>query len=147
MSISANKPEYHTGPYDSASMSAVSTVFDAFDRAAGQVPPVEQSGAGTTPSASSDAAGTSSPSPSHESPASSGRAGAPGDATDAAGVRLPKVTGGDGEGVGRTVESRVYNEERHVVDINVALPAGTRLRRRGSAHGVTIYTGYGTAKP
>ena len=43
--------------------------------------------------------------------------------------------------------SRVYAEERHIVDINVGLPKGTRVRQTGTAPGVTINTGYGTAKP
>ncbi|MCG8480455.1 MAG: hypothetical protein MI724_15285 [Spirochaetales bacterium] len=128
-------------------MSAVSTVFDAFDRAVGEAPPVEQSENGMSPSASSGAAGISSASPSHGSSAPSGGAVVPGDRAGAAGVRLPNVSGGDGDGVSRTIESRVYAEERHVVDINVALPKGTRLRQKGSVQGVTIHTGYGTAKP
>lgn len=118
-------------------MSAVSTVFDALDRAAPGAPPAENAAAGSPPGASSDAAGVSSSSPASASPTGS-----------AAGVtRLPKDLGGDAGGLKRTIESRVYNEERHVVDINVALPPGTRVRRKGDAHGVTIHTGYGTAQP
>ena len=144
MSISANNPGYHTGPYDSASMSAVSTVFDAFDRAVGEAPPTDRAGTGA---ASSVSPGSDGPSSTPKGAKTSGGAGVPGDGTAAGAPRLPKVSGGDGDSLSHTIESRVYAEERHVVDINVALPKGTRLRQKGSARGVTIHTGYGTAKP
>ena len=54
------------------------------------------------------------------------------------------TAGGDGE---LPYGTRVYAEERHVVDINVGFPKGTQLRQRGVAEGVTIKTGYRTAQP